>query len=77
MTTAPETPRDPFTDAVWFKARASSNSVGCVEVAHLGGGAVGLRHSRFPDREPFVYSAHEWACFLDGARNGEFDPVAG
>lgn len=24
-----------------------------------------------------VYSRHEWDCFLDGARKGEFDSAAG
>jgi hypothetical protein len=23
-----------------------------------------------------VYDRHEWECFLDGARNGEFDDAA-
>jgi hypothetical protein len=24
-----------------------------------------------------VYDRHEWECFLDGARNGEFDDLSG
>jgi hypothetical protein len=25
-------------------------------------------------QEPSVFDHHEWRCFLDGARKGEFDP---
>jgi len=29
-----------------------------------------------PDRRVLVFDRHEWECFLDGARNGEFDDAA-
>jgi hypothetical protein len=29
--------------------------------------------SKDPDGAVHCYSPHEWTCFLDGARNGEFN----
>ena len=29
-----------------------------------------------PDQRVLVFDRHEWECFLDGARNGEFDDAA-
>jgi hypothetical protein len=56
----------------WFKSSASSVT-GCVEVAHLPGGLVGLRDSKDRDRQPHVFNRHEWAAFITGVKNGEFD----
>jgi hypothetical protein len=56
----------------WFKSSASSVT-GCVEVAHLPGGLVGLRDSKDRDKQPHVFNRHEWAAFITGVRNGEFD----
>ena len=58
--------------AQWFKATASNTSQGCVEVAHLEHWTV-VRDSKNPDGPVHCYTPHEWACFLDGARVGEFD----
>jgi hypothetical protein len=60
-------------DLHWFKATRSTSGTGCVEVAHLPDGGVAIRHSQRPGEGSIVYSAYEWDCFLDGARNGEFD----
>jgi hypothetical protein len=59
-------------DATWFKATASNGGEGCVEVAHLERWTV-VRDSKAPGGAVHCYTAHEWACFLDGARAGEFD----
>ncbi len=59
--------------ARWFKASASESATGCVEIAHLADGRVGVRDSKDRSLPPHVFTAHEWACFLDGVRNGEFD----
>lgn len=32
-----------------------------------------MRVSGDPDERVLVYDRHEWECFLDGARKGEFD----
>jgi hypothetical protein len=58
--------------AAWFKASASNGGTGCVEVAHLETWTV-VRDSKHPNGPVHCYTPHEWACFLDGARAGEFD----
>jgi hypothetical protein len=35
-----------------------------------------LRVAGDPDQRVLVFDRHEWECFLDGARNGEFDDAA-
>ncbi|MFJ2007881.1 DUF397 domain-containing protein [Streptomyces chartreusis] len=57
----------------WFKATASSGSGGCLEVAFLEDGSVALRDNEDLSNPPFVMTRHVWACFIDGARKGEFD----
>jgi Domain of unknown function (DUF397) len=61
-----------FTGAHWFKSSASSVT-GCVEIAHLPGGLVGLRDSKDISKAPHVFNRREWHAFLTGVRNGEFD----
>jgi hypothetical protein len=56
----------------WFTSSASSGGA-CVEVAHLPEGGVAVRDSKDRGRAPHFYTKHEWACFLIGAKNGEFD----
>ncbi|GAA2127975.1 DUF397 domain-containing protein [Streptomyces synnematoformans] len=58
----------------WRKASLSETANGCLEVALLDDGRVAIRDNEAPDSPPFVVTAHVWACFLDGAKNGEFDP---
>jgi hypothetical protein len=76
MTPSDELPPYPSADelaqAHWFKATASSGGQGCVEVAHLKHWTV-VRDSKNPDGPVHCYTAHEWSCFLEGARNGEFN----
>lgn len=61
----------------WRKSRASNPSGNCVEVAPLPDGAVAVRNSRDPGGPALVYTRAELAAFLAGARNGEFDDLAG
>jgi hypothetical protein len=56
----------------WFKSSASAAG-NCVEVAHLPGGGVAVRHSKDRSIAPHVYTGTEWEAFLIGAKNGEFD----
>ena len=35
-----------------------------------------MRVAGDPDQRVLVFDRHEWECFLDGARNGEFDAAA-
>lgn len=56
----------------WFKSSASALG-NCVEVAHLPNGGVALRDSKDHGKAPHVFTRGEWAAFLTGAKNGEFD----
>jgi hypothetical protein len=69
-------PMEPNLDLHWFKSSASAAG-NCVEVAHLPGGGVAVRESKDRAKTPHVYTRPEWAAFLAGAKNGEFDlPIA-
>jgi Domain of unknown function (DUF397) len=35
-----------------------------------------MRVAGDPDHRVLVFDRHEWECFLDGARHGEFDDAA-
>ena len=56
---------------------SAGRAPGVMEVAiapRAGGGRwVLLRVAGDPDGRVLVYDEHEWECFLDGVRNGEFD----
>jgi Domain of unknown function (DUF397) len=57
---------------VWRKSRASETG-GCVEVA-MGSESVYVRNSRHTDGGPLLeFRSNEWAAFLTGVRNGEFE----
>lgn len=60
----------------WIRSRACSSD-GCVEVAQLADGSVALRDSKNTDLPAHVFDREEWAAFIAGVRNGEFDlPVS-
>jgi hypothetical protein len=44
-----------------------------VEVAPLPNGGAVVRDSKDRTREPLSFDAHEWADFVSGVKNGEFD----
>jgi hypothetical protein len=63
----------------------SGEGVGAIEVAFVrgenepagtGGEWVLMRVAGDPDTRVLVFDRNEWECFLDGARNGEFDDAA-
>jgi len=58
--------------AVWRKARKSSGNGQCVEVRDRGE-AIDVRDSKNPTGAVLTFTPDEWAAFLDGAREGEFD----
>jgi hypothetical protein len=66
---------------VWHR---SGRGDGALEVAfartedRAGKGAewVLMRVAGDPGQRVLVFDRHEWECFLDGARNGEFDDAA-
>jgi hypothetical protein len=58
---------------------AADSESGAMEVAmaprSAGGTWVLVRVTGDPEGRVLVYDEHEWACFLDGVRNGEFDVI--
>lgn len=63
-----------LSQAEWIKSAKSTATGGCVEVADLGA-HVAVRDSKNPTGPKLVFTPHEWDCFLDGARKGEFDQI--
>lgn len=57
--------------AAWRKSTASQNTE-CAEVA-FAAESVLLRHSQDPAGPVLEFTLAEWAAFLAGVRNGEFD----
>jgi Domain of unknown function (DUF397) len=57
--------------AGWRKSSRSTSN-GCVEVAFVGD-RVAVRDSKDPGGAVLIFTAHEWASFLGGVRDGEFD----
>ena len=67
---------------VW---RRSGRGDGAIEIAFArapdpespGSGLwILMRVTGDPEQRVLVFGRHEWECFLDGARNGEFDSAA-
>lgn len=60
----------------------SGHGDGAIEVAFAVGSAASgtewvlMRVAGDPAGRVLVYDRHEWECFLDGAREGEFDDTA-
>ena len=59
----------------------SGHGDGAIEIAFTRapgqpGEWVLMRVAGDPDHRVLVFDRHEWACFLDGARHGEFDDAA-
>jgi hypothetical protein len=57
----------------WQKSSFSGGSDdNCVEVRLVEGGTE-VRHSKDTAGPTLTYTTAEWAAFVDGVRNGEFD----
>jgi hypothetical protein len=62
-----------LTDAAWRKSsRSTACGNNCVEVAFLDDG-VAVRDSKTPDGPALRFTQAEWAAFVEGAKDGEFD----
>ncbi|UFT00237.1 DUF397 domain-containing protein [Nocardia huaxiensis] len=57
-------------DAVW---RRSDENADGVEIAFLATGNIALRDSRNPDGPILIFTPGEWAAFVAGAKDGEFN----
>jgi hypothetical protein len=64
---------DPLADATWRKATASDANSGCVEVAFLPDGRVGLRDSKDRSGPSLAITGCQWARFLAYTKRGAFD----
>jgi hypothetical protein len=60
----------------WRKAAASTAQGACVELAGTADG-VAIRDSKDPRGPVLSFTRVELAAFLDGAKAGEFDDLAG
>ena len=56
-----------------FRTSSRCSHGGCVEVAPLPKGGAVVRDSKDRTRESLTFDAHEWADFVSGVKNGEFD----
>lgn len=61
----------------WRKSGRSNPSGNCVELAELPDGSIAVRNSREPDGPALVYTRAEIAAFVGGAKDGDFDDLAG
>ena len=66
------------TGAVWQKSARSGNSGNCVEVATNlldTQGVVFVRDSKNPDGPVLHFTSSAWESFVDGAKQGGFNPA--
>jgi hypothetical protein len=56
----------------WIKAQASGATGQCVELRRTGE-SIEVRDSKNPTGPVLRFTPGEWAAWLDGAKNGEFD----
>jgi hypothetical protein len=57
----------------WRKSRFSGANDNCVEVAKLPNGGRAVRNSKRPDGPMVEFTGPEWAAFLAGVKDHEFD----
>ncbi|GAA2714801.1 DUF397 domain-containing protein [Actinoplanes palleronii] len=63
--------------AVWRKStRSDANGGNCVEVAGNLPGIVAVRDSKDPGGPALTFTPGEWAAFLAGVKDGEFNVLA-
>ncbi len=62
-----------FHSALMYRTSSRCSSGGCVEVAPLPDGGAVVRGTKDRTREPLTFDRQEWADFVSGVKNGEFD----
>jgi hypothetical protein len=70
-----EAPTSPPAPA-WRRSGAGNGAIEIAFVEARGGRWVLMRVAGDSAGRVLVYDHHEWECFLDGAKNGEFDDAA-
>ncbi|HLJ98586.1 MAG TPA: DUF397 domain-containing protein [Streptosporangiaceae bacterium] len=60
----------------WQRSGAGDGSIEVAFVRARGADWVLMRVAGDAEDRTLVFDRNEWACFLDGARNGEFDDAA-
>ena len=62
-----------LTGAAWHKSSRSSDNGACVEVADNLPDVIAVRDSKDPTGPTLTFTPTEWAAFLGGVKDGEFD----
>ncbi|MEU1278173.1 DUF397 domain-containing protein [Streptomyces sp. NPDC005805] len=57
----------------WHKPWSGGNGGNCVETMKLADGRVAVRQSADPDGPALIYTHHEIAAFIQGAKSGKAD----
>jgi hypothetical protein len=57
----------------WLRSSAGDGAIEVAFVDALAERWVLMRVAGDPDGRVLVYDHHEWECFVDGAKRGEFD----
>ena len=60
-------------DVKWHKSSRSGGEGNCVTVADLPDGGRLLRDSKEKDGAVLRFTRKEWAAFIEGVKDGEFD----
>ncbi|MEU4684986.1 DUF397 domain-containing protein [Streptomyces xinghaiensis] len=68
---------DDLESVTWRKSHRSAPGGNCVELAVLPGGRIAVRNSRYPEGPVLVWTREEMAAFVRGAKDGDFDALAG
>ena len=58
-----------------YKISSSCNFGNCVEIGRTPAGGVAVRDSKDRENGPLVFAADEWADFVAGVKNAEFDHI--
>ncbi|MEV6981184.1 DUF397 domain-containing protein [Sphaerisporangium sp. NPDC051017] len=58
--------------ALWRKSTYSGGGNNCVEIASNLSGFTGVRDSKTPTGPVLIFSADEWAAFVDGVKISGF-----
>ena len=62
-----------FRLTLMYRSSSRCTGGGCVEVAPLPDGGAVVRDTKNRAREPLTFDRQEWADFVLGVKNGEFD----